>query len=42
MKATTRSYAEVKNVIEQRIKNEKFKSVMQEKMKKLEEKATIK
>jgi len=42
MKASTRTFDEVKSVIEQRIKNEKFKSVMQEKMKALQKKATIK
>jgi len=39
MKAATRSFDEVKNVIEQRIKNEKFKSVMNDKMKALQKKS---
>ncbi len=42
MKAATRTFDEVKSVIEQRIKNEKFKSVMNEKMAALQKKATIK
>ena len=42
MKASTRTFDEVKSVIEQRIKNEKFKSVMNEKMAALQKKATIK
>lgn len=39
---TTRSFSEVKAAIEQRLKVEKAKSVMLEKMKELEKKATIK
>lgn len=39
---TTRSYEEVKPFIEQRLKMEEFKVVMENKMKELEEKATIK
>ena len=38
----TRAYTEVKSFIEQRLKMEKFKSVMQEKMLELKNKATIK
>ena len=38
---TTRSFAEVKPFIEQRLKMEKFKTVMQKKMKALKEKAKI-
>lgn len=38
----TRAYTEVKSFIEQRLKMEKFKSVMQEKMLDLKNKATIK
>ncbi len=38
----TRAYTEVKSFIEQRLKMEKFKSVMQEKMLALKNKATIK
>ena len=40
--ATTREYDEVKAFIEQRLKMEKFKTVMKEKMDTLEKKATIK
>jgi len=40
--AATKSFAEVKPAIEQRLKMEKFKSVMQDKMKALEKKAVIK
>ncbi len=40
--AKTRSFDEVKPFIEQRLKMEKFKSVMQNKMAELEKKATIK
>lgn len=40
--AKTRSYKEVKPFIEQRLKMEKFKSVMQNKMQALKKKATIK
>ncbi len=40
--ATTRTYKEVKEFIEQRLKMEKFKSFMKDVMKKLHEKATIK
>jgi len=40
--AATRTFDEVKPFIEQRLKMEKFKSVMQDKMSKLEKKATIK
>ena len=39
--AATRSFKEVKVFIEQRLKMEKFKSVMKDRMKKLHEKATI-
>ena len=39
---TTRSYEEVKPFIEQRLKMEEFKVVMENKMKDLEKKATIK
>jgi len=39
--AATRSYSEVKPFIEQRLKREKFKSVMKEKMDTLQKKATI-
>ena len=41
MPAATRSFDEVKNVIEQRIKNEKFRDVMNKKMQALEKKAKI-
>ena len=40
--AATRTYKEVKEFIEQRLKMEKFKSFMKDVMKKLHEKATIK
>jgi len=40
--ASTKSFAEVKPFIEQRLKMEKFKSVMKDKMAALEKKATIK
>ena len=40
--AATKTFKEVKPFIEQRLKMEKFKSVMQEKMKALEKKAVIK
>lgn len=40
--ATTRTYKEVKEFIEQRLRMEKFKSYMKDLMKKLHEKATIK
>ncbi|MDQ7044211.1 MAG: peptidylprolyl isomerase [Sulfurimonas sp.] len=40
--AATRSFKDVKPAIEQRLKMEKFKSVMQEKMAALQKKATIK
>ncbi len=39
---TTRSFAEVKSFIEQRLKMEKFKTYIQTKMKELEKQATIK
>ncbi len=42
MKAQTRSFEDVKSVIEQRIKNEKFKSEMQKKIQELQKKASIK